>query len=133
MLGDELRRRVPGELHGRVVWTGFLDGSQPAFAYQAADVLVLPSDHEPWALVVQEAMAAGLVVVSSDVSGAAYDLVEDGRSGRIFPAGNLAELKRALLQVTAAGTLATFKAESRAAWRGGGLRRTRWPRFAALL
>jgi hypothetical protein len=41
-------------------------------------------------------------------------LVEDGRSGRIFPAGNLEELKGALLEVTAEGALPRFKAESRA-------------------
>lgn len=120
VLGEELRHRVSEALRPRVVWTGFLDGPEPALAFHAADVLVLPSDHEPWALVVQEAMAAGLVVVSSDISGAAYEMVEDGQSGRIFPAGNLEELKRALLQVTAADALAHFKRQSRTAlarWR----------------
>jgi glycosyltransferase involved in cell wall biosynthesis len=115
VLGDELRRRVPETLRPRIVWTGFLDHDEPALALHAADVLVLPSDREPWALVVQEAMAAGLVVVSSDVSGAAYELVEDGKSGRIFPAGDLAELKRALVQVTDSAALPGFKERSCAA------------------
>lgn len=122
VLGDELRRRVPETLQPRIIWTGFLDHDEPALALHAADVLVLPSDIEPWALVVQEAMAAGLVVVSSEISGAAYELVEDGKSGRIFPAGNLAELRRAVLEVTTAGPLAEFKDRSRAAlaaWRQG--------------
>jgi glycosyltransferase involved in cell wall biosynthesis len=114
VMRDELQRRVPEALQKRVVWTGFLDRGEPALAYHSADVLVLPSDHEPWALVVPESMAAGLVVVSSDVPGASYELVEDGRSGRIFPAGNLEDLKRALLEVTADNALPRFKAESQA-------------------
>jgi glycosyltransferase involved in cell wall biosynthesis len=114
VLHDELHRRVPEALQQRVVWTGFLDRGEPALAYHSADVLVLPSDNEPWALVVPEAMAAGLVVVSSNIPGASYELVEDGRTGRIFPAGNLEELKHALHEVTADEALPRFKAESRA-------------------
>ena len=120
VLREELHRRVPEALRRRVVWTGFLDGPEPALAYHAADVLVLPSDREPWALVVQEAMAAGLVVLSSDVSGAAYELIENRRSGRLFPVGGLEQLKQAILDVTADDALATYKRESATAlarWR----------------
>jgi glycosyltransferase involved in cell wall biosynthesis len=102
------------------VWTGFLEQDELKAAHHASDVLVLPSDHEPWALVVQEAMAAGIVVVASDVVGAAHDLVEDKVSGRIFPAGNQEALEQALLEVTADEVLDGFKQRSRAAlatWR----------------
>jgi glycosyltransferase involved in cell wall biosynthesis len=115
VLRDELQVRVPERLRQRVTWTGFLDGDEPALAYHAADVLVLPSDHEPWALVIQEAMAAGLVVISSDVAGAAYELIEDKRSGRIFPIGSLKQLKEAIVDVTSADNLNTYKRESAAA------------------
>jgi len=91
-LSDELRRRVPEALRRRVVWTGFLEGTENVLAFHAADMLVLPSDQEPWALVVQEAMAAGLVVVASNIVGAAHELVEDRVSGRIFAAGNLQQI-----------------------------------------
>jgi glycosyltransferase involved in cell wall biosynthesis len=113
VLRDELRRRVPERLQSRVVWTGFVDGADTIAAYHAAEVLVLPSDREPWALVVQEAMAAGLVVISTDRPGATYELIEDGKSGRVFPAGDKQELKRALLEVTAANALLRFKQQSR--------------------
>ncbi len=53
-------------------------------AYATADVLVLPSNFEPWGLVVNEAMAAGLPVVVSDACGCAADLVEQGINGYIF-------------------------------------------------
>jgi hypothetical protein len=47
-------------------------------------------------------------------------MVEDHKSGRIFPAGNLEELKRAILQVTEPGALEAYKRQSRLAlerWR----------------
>lgn len=120
MLRDELMRRVPTNLKPRVVWTGFLEQSESIAAYHAADVLVLPSDYEPWALVIQEAMAAGLAIVASDVVGAAHDLVVDGRSGRIFPAGDVAGLRNAILDVTDPRRLGEYRRNSRAAlddWR----------------
>jgi len=120
MLRDELQRRVPEQLRSRVVWTGFLEGGDLVPAYHSADVLVLPSDHEPWALVVQEAMAAGEVVVSSHIVGAANELIEDGKSGRIFSAGSVNELKQAILDVTLDGELSRYKAQSKLAlarWR----------------
>lgn len=98
--GDELRRRVPEQLQLRVIWTGFQQLEGCVAAYHAADVLVLPSDREPWAVVVQEAMAAGLPVIASDAVGAAHELVESGVSGRLFPIGDLAALKQAILDVT---------------------------------
>jgi glycosyltransferase involved in cell wall biosynthesis len=113
VLRDELHRRVPESLRSRVVWTGFVEGNESALSYHAADVLLLPSDHEPWAVVVQEAMAAGLAVVASDVVGAAHELVEDGVNGRIFPVGNLSELIGAIRQVTAADAIQAMKKNSR--------------------
>jgi glycosyltransferase involved in cell wall biosynthesis len=100
VLAGELRQRVPESIRQRVVWTGFLDGDEPALAYAAADALVLPSDREPWALVIEEAMSAGLAVVASDVVGAAHELIEDKHSGRIFVAGSVGELIDALLDIT---------------------------------
>ena len=55
-------------------------------AYNAADVAVLPSLFEPWGLVVNEAMAAGLPVIASSAVGCTDDLVRDGETGSIFPA-----------------------------------------------
>lgn len=117
VLADELRRRVPASLQARVKWTGFLEQQQLAQAYHAADVMILPSDREPWAVVVQEAMAAGLIVVASDVVGAAHEILQDESSGRIFPAGDLDQLTSALLVVTGDGQLDRIKACSRTALR----------------
>ncbi len=82
-----------------VRFLGFRNQTElPAF-FALADVFVLPSRHEPWGLIVNEAMAAGCaVVVSSDV-GAAPDLVTDGVEGFIYPVGDIAALASALARV----------------------------------
>jgi glycosyltransferase involved in cell wall biosynthesis len=112
VLRDNLGQLVPEELRQRVVWTGFLENSELVAAYHAADVLVLPSDFEPWALVIQEAMAAGLAVVASDVVGAARELVEDKVSGRIFPAGDVEALRQAMLDVTDGASIAAYQRQA---------------------
>ncbi len=52
--------------------------------YARADALILPSISEPWGLVANEAMAAGLPVLASDRCGCVADLVEDGVNGFVF-------------------------------------------------
>ena len=69
--------RYAGRLARNAVWD----------AYCAADIFVLPSLDEPWGLVVNEAMAAGLPVVVSDRVGCADDIVRDDATGLIVPAG----------------------------------------------
>jgi glycosyltransferase involved in cell wall biosynthesis len=99
-LREELEQRVPEWLRDRVRWLGFCDMEPIVKAYHAADVLVLPSDYEPWGVVINEAMGAGLPVVASDVVGAAYDMVTDRVNGRLFASGNAGELADALRDVT---------------------------------
>ncbi len=55
----------------------------PAF-YAFAGCFVLPSSREPWGLVVNEAMAAGLPVIVSSRCGCAEDLVEPVHNGLTF-------------------------------------------------
>jgi glycosyltransferase involved in cell wall biosynthesis len=106
LMGDgelraELERRVPAELAGRVRFLGHAADSRTVAAVcRACDVLVLPSEQERWALVINEGVAAGLAIVSSDVPGAVADLVRDGVNGRIFPRNDYEALRRCLLDVT---------------------------------
>ena len=58
-----VRAAVTAAVRGRVRWTGFFPNQKEVSAvYHLSDVLVLPSDYEPWALVINEAAAAGLAV-----------------------------------------------------------------------
>ena len=69
--------------------------------YAVADVFALLSRHEPWAVVVNEAAACGLPLVLSDRVGAAFDLLEDGRNGRLVPVDDAAAAGDALRQLAA--------------------------------
>jgi glycosyltransferase involved in cell wall biosynthesis len=63
--------------------------------YRAADIFVLPTYGDGMPLVIAEAMASGLPVVSTGV-GAIPELVESGRNGFIVEPGDVASLARAL-------------------------------------
>lgn len=65
----------------RVQWLG--SSSDVALLHAAADAFVLPTRYEPWGLVVVEALASGLPVVTSQLAGAAL-AVEDGETGRLL-------------------------------------------------
>jgi glycosyltransferase involved in cell wall biosynthesis len=79
----------------RIVQLGARTQQQLGAIYAGSDVLVLPSHHEPWGLVVNEAQANGLRILVSDRVGAAYDRVEPG-TGAMFPAGDVERLVSAL-------------------------------------
>jgi glycosyltransferase involved in cell wall biosynthesis len=106
MAGDghlraDLETSVPADLRSRILWTGFLNSSEEiAGLYAQSDVLLLPSDYEPWGVVVLEAAAAGMAIVASDVVGAHPELVKPGRNGEVFRAGDLHSLTQALLRAT---------------------------------
>jgi glycosyltransferase involved in cell wall biosynthesis len=112
---------VPPELAERVIWAGFIANQGDVSAvYRACDVLVLPSDSEAWSLVMLEAAAAGLALVSSDVVGVAAEVVRDGVNGFTFPPGDVSKLAGCLLEVTEKGNVDVMKAASRqvlADWR----------------
>lgn len=63
------------------------------------DVFVLPSQSEPWGLVVNEAMVCGLPVLVSERCGCAEDLVREGENGFTFPPDDEARLGQLLLRL----------------------------------
>jgi glycosyltransferase involved in cell wall biosynthesis len=86
--------RAAQQVEGRIHFAGFVDQQTLPSYYSAADVLVLPSGMgETWGLVVNEAMAAGLAVVVSDLCGCAPDLVREEVNGYQFPCGDVAVLR----------------------------------------
>jgi len=114
-LRDDLKRRVPAAWEQRVKWCGFVsEAERLASIYKACDMLVLPISEDAWALVVNEALAAGLAVIVSNVVGAADDLVRDGENGRVFPPGDVSALASCIEDVIAPSNLERYKAASAA-------------------
>jgi glycosyltransferase involved in cell wall biosynthesis len=101
LLGDgPLRAEVGGyERRLPVRCLGFVNQSELPGWYACGDVLALPSDREPWGLVVNEGMACGLVPVVSDAVGCAPDLVRG--IGEIYPVGDVDALAAALARACA--------------------------------
>ena len=89
-----------------VHFLGFQSKATLVKYYRAADVFVLPTREDIWGLVVNEAMAYGLPVITTDRCVAGLELVEEGVSGYIVPVGDenaLAEkMERILKQDLAA-------------------------------
>jgi len=72
---------------------GWLEPEQLLDELASADALIHPSPvHEPYGVAIIEAMAAGLVVLASDVTCAALDRIEHGVNGYIHNAGDVKEL-----------------------------------------
>ncbi len=87
-----LARRLGVE--NRVIFNG--PTNSPFDFYRAADFFVLPTRHDPCSLVVLEALAMGLPVISTVFNGAC-EIMEDGRHGYVLPdPGDLPALARAM-------------------------------------
>jgi glycosyltransferase involved in cell wall biosynthesis len=78
---ESLKAAQTPKAASRTNWTGKLSNEETLKRYADADVFVLPSRYEPWGLVVNEAMAAGLPVIADRRCGAAIDLIDDGNTG----------------------------------------------------
>jgi len=76
----------------RVRFLGFVNQSQLPAVYTSADLMVLPSEYEPFAVVVNEAMCCGCPVAASDHVGAARDLVAPVRKEFVFRCLDVAAL-----------------------------------------
>ena len=98
LLDAALRQRVARD-QLPIHFTGFLNQGEISRAYVAADALVLPSDFEPWGLVVNEGMACGLPAIVSDRVGCAPDLVESGVTGEVFPFAYVTALAESLARL----------------------------------
>ncbi len=89
----EARASTP-PLRGRVTLAGELSGAALEAAYDAADLFVLPTHYEGYGMVVAEALAHALPVVST-ATGAVPELVGD-TAGVLVPPGDAVALRVAL-------------------------------------
>ena len=94
----ETFEQLAGELGiaDRVRFLGFVPRTELPPYYGAADLFALPSREEVWGLVINEALACGAPVLTTEAVGAAPDLLEDGANGYTVPAGAPGAIRAAL-------------------------------------
>ena len=82
--------------HGlsQVRFEGFREQEELPRYYGIADVFVFPTRSDPWGLVLNEAMSAGLPVIASTVAGASADLVIPGWNGFLHEPGDVEGIRR---------------------------------------
>lgn len=85
-----------------VRFLGWRSGDDLVACYQSADVFVVPSRDEGMPNTVLEAMACGLPVVGSRISGI-EEAVRDGETGLLFPPGDVGALADTIARLMADG------------------------------
>jgi glycosyltransferase involved in cell wall biosynthesis len=99
-LRGALEQSLSETMRPRVKWLGFMQFHEIALAYHACDVLVHPSQYEPWALVINEAVACELPVIATSVVGAAVELVKHRENGLIVSPRSVESLTDAIWEIT---------------------------------
>lgn len=82
-------------LAGRVQVHGRVSDQELARLYAQADVLLLPSTHEGYGMVLAEALAAGLPIIATRV-GAVPEVVRDGQEAILVLPGDTLAMARAM-------------------------------------
>jgi glycosyltransferase involved in cell wall biosynthesis len=101
MLGDgELREDLENFVKqnnlSNCTFTGFINQSEIPKYYSISDIFVLPSENEPWGLVVNEAMCAGLPIILNKEIGCTDDLLYENINGLKIDINNKSSLENAL-------------------------------------
>lgn len=98
--GPESSALRAADVDGRVTFLGELARPEVAGVIGRSRSVVMPSEDEPWGLVVQESLEMGRPVVVSVDAGCAADLIRDGENGVVLreltPQALLDGVRRAL-------------------------------------
>ncbi len=96
---EALERQAAATGFSSIRFCGFRNQSELPRYFDLCSVFVLPSRHEPWGLIVNEAMNAGRAVIVSDDVGCQPDLVTDGVEGCVYRVRDVDGLADALRRV----------------------------------
>ena len=97
---EERRLRSLAQGDHRIRFTGHVSGVTHANYFRWADVFVLPTLVDCWAMVVNEALHHGVPVITTTAAGAG-ELIADGASGLLVPPADPAALRAALAELLA--------------------------------
>jgi len=76
---EELKKLIENDK--RISVLPFVQPNELHHTYVSADVYVMPSKHDGWALVINEAMASAMPIISTNKVGAVVEYIEDGKNG----------------------------------------------------
>jgi glycosyltransferase involved in cell wall biosynthesis len=79
-----------------VRFTAAVEASRVGEVLERCDVLVLPSRHDGWGVVLNEAASLGKALIASDACGGAHHLIVPQLNGLRFPSGDIAALAAAM-------------------------------------
>ena len=86
------------QLANQVFLNGFLNQSELPSVISQCDAFILPSEKEPYGLIINEVMNLAKPIITTDEVGAARDLVEHKQNGWIIPARDVHALTEALAE-----------------------------------
>ena len=92
----EFLEMISPQARAKVIYQGFQPPECLPEFFAKGHVFVLPSRHDGWGVVVNQALAAGLPIITSDAVGAGVDLVADGVNGICIKANDVDALYRAM-------------------------------------
>ena len=99
-LRQELEAKVASEgSEANFRFHGLRTESEVADLLGTADSLLLPAKREAWGLVINEAMACGVPVITSPWAGATRDLIEDGYTGYVVEPTDTLSLAEVMARV----------------------------------
>lgn len=104
-LKERLNQLGSSAVRQRIEYKGFLSVSELPKAFSEADVFVLPSRHDGWGVVVNQAIAAAMPVIATENVGSVHDLVIDGQNGHSIDAGSVDALYAAMKKMVAERSL----------------------------
>jgi glycosyltransferase involved in cell wall biosynthesis len=73
-------------------WIPSVPYEQISSYYRICDCFVFPTHFDAWGTVVNESHWARLPIICSEGAHASYDLIKQGQSGFVYPAGNIEKL-----------------------------------------
>jgi len=96
----ELMARVSPVARPRIHYEGFQAPERLPEYFDKSDVFILPSRHDGWGVVINQALAAGLPIITSNEVGAGLDLVENNINGMRIAANDLDALYLAMEKIS---------------------------------
>lgn len=81
---ERIKTFINRNLIHNIIFADFIQYHNIYKYYAISDLLILPSREEVWGLVINEALACGVPVITTEETGASVDLIKHGKNGYII-------------------------------------------------